>query len=643
MKKYRNAIFLFILFISFRSSLIPSTQKADDWEKWLKEVKLIMTRAELAVFKTLGTEEDKKRFQQSFWKIRDPRPETPQNEFMMEFYDRRRYAEKHFGGDSSDRGRIYIILGEPIEKKNFTGSDKVVECELWTYRGEGRANLPSYMYLLFFRQGDIGDYRLFYPGIHTALDIITPFSASSVDSRLEAFELLKRAFPELAYATLSVIPGDTDPAFPSSASSSNYVFSQIFTLPEREVEKSYLKNFSSVEGLVDVAYSFKEIAGKGNVSISENRGFRFLNYAVMPDVIHPPKIADNARSLRIALNLRVEDLKGKTIYQRERNIDLPLDEIKKIDREDQKAVFEDFAPIIEGEFDVSIAFSNKSTDEFFVYKERINVADDIPPVMIGFKGEEIPSDNFLPFSAGNFKLFSDPRFIFGPNAFLEGVIFSGEMPKIYLMNVEKEDESLEIRDIVRRENNFAFKRPLSDVKAGNYYLSVSDGKREVYRKIISVLSFDVKKPLVFWKNEPSSSGLTYTYEIAQEHLNNGDADSAIEYFNRLPQGFWNSSTLPVIARAYYLKKDFEKVTGLLEGNDVEKNYSVLLLLANSSLELKRLSRAAEYFELLRKYGDTAELNNALGAIYYSLGEKEKAKVYWDRAKSLEMKIKKKGS
>jgi GWxTD domain-containing protein len=642
MKKGGTLLLLFILCTLFRSSLIPSSQKPDDWDKWLKEVRLIMTRAESAVFKTLGTEEDKKRFQQSFWKIRDPRPDTPENEYMMEFYERRKYAEKYFRGDSSDRGRIYILLGEPAEKKNFSGSDKVVECELWTYRSEGRPNLPPYMYLLFFRQGDVGDYRLFYPGIHTALDIITPFAASTIESRLDAFEALKRAFPELAYATLSVIPGDTDPSFPSSASSSNYVFSQIFSLPEREIDKSYLKDFASVEGLVDVAYSFKEIAGKGNVSISENRGFRFLNYAIMPDVIHPPKIAENVRSLSITLNLRVEDLKGKTIFQRERNIDLPLEDVRKLEREDQKAVFEDFAPIIEGEFDVNVAFTNKSTDEFFVYKERINVAGSIPQVMLGFRGEEVPSDNFLPFSAGNFKLFSDPRFIFSPNAFLEGVIFSEEMPGVSLINTENKQELLEIRDIVKRENHFAFKHPLSNVKAGNYYLSVSDGKSEVYRKIISVLPFDVKKPLVLWKNEPASSGVAYTYEIAQEHLNHGDADSAIEYFNRLPKSSWNASTLPVIARAYYLKKEYEKVISLLEQNDVEKNYSVLLLLANSSLELKRLPRAAEYFELLRKYGDTVELNNALGAIYYSLGEKEKAKIYWDRAKSLEMKIKKKG-
>jgi Flp pilus assembly protein TadD len=55
------------------------------------------------------------------------------------------------------------------------------------------------------------------------------------------------------------------------------------------------------------------------------------------------------------------------------------------------------------------------------------------------------------------------------------------------------------------------------------------------------------------------------------------------------------------------------------------------------LELKRLDRAAFYFEEVRKFGDTAEANNALGAIYFSLGEKDKARVYWERAKKLEEK------
>jgi tetratricopeptide (TPR) repeat protein len=53
--------------------------------------------------------------------------------------------------------------------------------------------------------------------------------------------------------------------------------------------------------------------------------------------------------------------------------------------------------------------------------------------------------------------------------------------------------------------------------------------------------------------------------------------------------------------------------------------------------MKNLRQAAGYFERIRQYGDTADNNRVLGAIYYSLGEREKAQVYWDRAKALEQK------
>ena len=106
-------------------------------------------------------------------------------------------------------------------------------------------------------------------------------------------------------------------------------------------------------------------------------------------------------------------------------------------------------------------------------------------------------------------------------------------------------------------------------------------------------------------------------------------------FIQLPAGLRNGTTIPVIARPHYLNKDYARVIELLETEAVPKDYGVLLLLGNSSLELKRLKEAAFYFEEVRKFGDTPEANNALGAIYFSLGEKDKAKVYWERAKKLE--------
>lgn len=633
---------MFVFFISLLSFLNASKKKSDSWQKWLDEVDLIMTKAEKSVFKSLKTEEDRMRFQRSFWKVRDRNPETPQNEYMLEFYSRRQYAESRLDGVNSDRGRIYILLGQPLEKKGFSGNEQVVDCELWIYRGERRPGLPPYMYLIFFKPRDFGSYKLFYPGIHTSLDILSPGYKSESTSIYQAYNSLRMVFPELAKATLSVIPDETDPALGITLTSSGSILTQIYELPEKEVEKAYLRNFTSIEGIVDVVHSIKEIGGKGNISLSENRGFKFLNYSIMPDVIHTVRSADNSHTAKIISTLRIEDLEEKTIHQQEREINLRIDETKKkVMLEERKLVFKDFAPVVEGEFNVSITFSNKTSEEFFVYKEKINITDKTVSVLVGYKVEEIYSDKFLPFSTENYKVLLDPRSIFNMSDSLEGIVFAEQKPEIHLTSIEDENYSIEIRDILKQRNLFVFRQPLEDIKAGNYYLSIKNRTGEIYNKIISVISFNVEKPIEFERVEPTSSEFNYIFVMAQQYLNKGNVDTALEYFKKLPEDLWNSITLPVIARAYYIKKDYEKALELLEKKNVKKNYSVLLILANSCLELKKLRKASEYFEMLREYGDTAKINRILGAIYHSLGEKEKAKVYWDRAMNLEKKSKKK--
>jgi tetratricopeptide (TPR) repeat protein len=174
-----------------------------------------------------------------------------------------------------------------------------------------------------------------------------------------------------------------------------------------------------------------------------------------------------------------------------------------------------------------------------------------------------------------------------------------------------------------------------DLRTSYYHLIVKHEDAEIYRKIIAVLPLILEKPRWFEWSDPPSSGNSYIFELAQQNLNIGDVITAIEYFNKLPQELWNAKTIPVIARAYYRNKDYEKVVELLKGENVTKDYFVLLLLGNSSLELKQLEKAAEYFEQLRNYGDTVKINQVLGAIFLSLGEREKAKVYFDRAKKIQ--------
>jgi len=629
--------FLIIIFLPLLSLLALPQENPDYWRTWLDEVEPIITKNERAVFKGLQTEEDRKRFQSLFWKVRDSTPGTPENEFMTEFYSRRRYAESRLEGAQSDRGRIYIILGKPPEVQNFAGSDRVVDCELWIYRAEGRSGLPPLMYLLFYRRDDAVEYKLYYPGLNSTLDILSAGNRQGRISKVRAYRLIQESYPELAKATLSVIPEEANVAFASAPNSSGQTIGQIFTLPEREVERGYLKYFSSPPGTVDVSYSTKEVAGKAAIFLTEHQGLKFLNYSLMPDKISTARTKEGLETAHLVFHLRVEDRAGKTIYQQEKEIRLRLDKPKHEAMLKRKLIFNDFAPLIEGEHRVSLTYSNKTSEEFFVEEQDIVVDDQTLPLVVGYQVKEKSLDSLMPFCLGQYKVLLDPRSIFSPQDSLEGLILADEPPELFLADRDKEGPLIKIQGLSKEGDVVVFRQPLAGIQSGNYDLLVRKNGAEVFRRALSILSFEVDKPLEFERTEPLSYLSQLSFTIGQQYLNAGRVEKALESFGKLPANSWNGATLPVIARAYYLHKEYARVVELLEKASVDKTYPVLLLLGNSSLELKRLDRAALYFEEVRKFGDTAEANNALGAIYYSLGERDKAKVYWERAKKLEQK------
>jgi GWxTD domain-containing protein len=90
------------------------------YRKWLEEdVVWIITDEERAAFKQLSNDEERDNFIEAFWQRRDPTPDTEENEYKEEHYQRIAYANEHFAagipGWKSDRGRIYIMFGKPDE------------------------------------------------------------------------------------------------------------------------------------------------------------------------------------------------------------------------------------------------------------------------------------------------------------------------------------------------------------------------------------------------------------------------------------------------------------------------------------------------------------------------------------------------
>src|ERR1700678_681435 len=90
------------------------------YKKWLDEdVVWIITDEEKQAFKQLRNDEERDSFIEAFWQRRDPTPDTEENEYKEEHYQRIAYANEHFAagipGWKSDRGRIYIMYGKADE------------------------------------------------------------------------------------------------------------------------------------------------------------------------------------------------------------------------------------------------------------------------------------------------------------------------------------------------------------------------------------------------------------------------------------------------------------------------------------------------------------------------------------------------
>jgi len=124
----------------------------DYYKKWLNEdVLYIITDEERNVFKALSTDEERENFIEQFWTRRNPDPREGGNEFKAEHYRRIAYTNERFAsgvpGWKTDRGRIYILYGEPDGKESHPsggsyhrefweggGSTSVYPFERWRYR-----------------------------------------------------------------------------------------------------------------------------------------------------------------------------------------------------------------------------------------------------------------------------------------------------------------------------------------------------------------------------------------------------------------------------------------------------------------------------------------------------------------------------
>ena len=146
------------------------------YKNWIEQdVGYIITDEERKAFKTLKTDEERDQFIEQFWLRRDPDPDTTENEYKEQYYERIQYANEKFAsgipGWKTDRGRIYIMFGKPDEIESHPaggpyerpsyhggGNTSTYPFEIWWYRYiEG---IGSDIEIEFVDPSGSGEYRI---------------------------------------------------------------------------------------------------------------------------------------------------------------------------------------------------------------------------------------------------------------------------------------------------------------------------------------------------------------------------------------------------------------------------------------------------------------------------------------------------
>jgi len=107
--------------------------------EFLSKARYIITRQERKIFLQIPPSE-REDFIQEFWEKRDPDPDTDENEFKEQYFQRIEEANRLFKDGTTpgwlqDRGRVYILLGPPDNRITYPRgpAPRSKPMEIWYY------------------------------------------------------------------------------------------------------------------------------------------------------------------------------------------------------------------------------------------------------------------------------------------------------------------------------------------------------------------------------------------------------------------------------------------------------------------------------------------------------------------------------
>jgi GWxTD domain-containing protein len=138
---------------------VMSEEELDDL---FDKSKYIANAKEIDQYKKISSLQGKREFLHQFWSARDFDPSTARNEFFFEYLERIKISDQRFGsmgknGWKTDRGRVYLVYGEPSEIERYPNQIDSKPYEIWYYN-----EMEGGVIFVFADLTNFSDYQLIH-------------------------------------------------------------------------------------------------------------------------------------------------------------------------------------------------------------------------------------------------------------------------------------------------------------------------------------------------------------------------------------------------------------------------------------------------------------------------------------------------
>jgi GWxTD domain-containing protein len=671
-KKIAPCLLIGCLFVPFSAAQPKSGLKMPEpYRLWLEEeVVYIITPTERDVFRKLETDKERDIFIEAFWKHRDPTPGTPANEFKDEHYKRIKHANEYFGrgtprpGWMTDMGRIYIILGPPRSSEDHDHINGVYPVQIWSYDGNPDYGLPTAFNIIFFRKHGAGEYLLYSPVDDGPESLISDWGTGLTDEYMRdsgrtaqsAIQQLAKLAPNLAYQTLSLIPGER--VMSGSVSlASNRLINNVLAYPHKKVEDAYAEALLKYKDVIEVDYSANYIPSDSALYVIKDETGRFMvHYSVEPKKISVGSYGDKY-STNYELDGRISDAAGNTVFQYMKEFPLSFSGPELQDLGAKSLAIQDLFPLVPGTYKFDLLLKNTVSKEFTTFEGTISIPEESPSPVIGspvlgyrLEKSASPAREFIPFRIKDGQLLTPARKTFSRKESL--VVFFqvlGLTPELlsggqlkYVVHRKEAPFLSQTKKIGEYENapDFLEVFPLQEFPPDYYKITVSlldSGGADLLAQDVDfeiTAAPSIGRPLVVTKVMPASGAEEYDCDIGLQLLNLKKYQDALAFLEKAYAK--NPAQLRYalsLSQGLFIEGQFQRIKDILSPFKGEKATDlVLYFLGKSAHSLGRLDEAiVDYTDYLSRFGLNLEILNLLGTAHYQKGNAAEALRAWQRS------------